>query len=168
MSEQEYRNLISEIGDALVPYRYSESERTNEADLTALFVTPRRWRCRYACALAKAPIHVSSVDDCKAFAETIREALAKRYGQFPWFKEVGTYLILLCSTPLYQALLGHESEFKDNTGLHTNVMLGACFVDVETLESSSVATWGLFYSGQHYAAICGAIKEWCGQQREDT
>ncbi len=62
---------------------------------------------------------------------------------------------------------GKMAQFKDNTGLHMNVMLGTVLVDREKFVSSGESTWGLFCSGKHFGAISATVNEWCKRMQLD-
>jgi hypothetical protein len=166
-TQKTYSALVTNLRDCLTSRGYTEYADANIPGVgdVGLIMTPRRWTIRYVCAVTETPQPVATVAQCKDLFTGIRGALSRQYARLPWYKELGTYLILLCPTLLCQQLSGHVSAFHDRTGLHVNVMLGTVFVDRERYESSAEATWGLFYSGRHFLDIQRAVGQWCKTQR---
>ena len=166
-AESTYSVLVEQLREYLGDHRYTEHEETDVPDIGTMYLimTPRRWMVGcYICVVLDIPEQVSTVNQSKELFERIRSYLGKRYAHFPWWKELGTYVVLLCSHELYERLDGHMSQFCDQTGLHSNVMLGTVFVDREQLKSSAEATWGLLYSGKHFVDIRRVVREWCKQR----
>lgn len=161
-----YLFLIEQLQEYLGDHSYTEYEETDAPDIGTmhLIMTPRRWAVRYICVVLDIPEQVSTVNQSKELFERIRSYLGKRYAHFPYWKELGTFVVLLCSHQLYEKLDGHMSQFYDQTGWHSNVMLGTVFVDREQLKSSAEVTWGLHYSGKHFTDIRRVVREWCKQQ----
>ncbi len=93
-----------------------------------------------------------------------RKRLIKKYVKYPIFKNLGTYLIFLCSHKFYEEVSNEANQFKDRTGIHINVILGTAFVDEELFQHTTNSTWGLFYSGTHYKTILSNVDNWCKEQ----
>ncbi len=169
-STQQLDNLIDCIAVALSEYGYTERETGDLVGVpfVARIVTPRRWMVRYICAISHIPNDVSDVRACKRFLEDTRNCLTKHYARFPWWKELGTYSVLLCGGQLFEDLSEDLGTFKDKTGLHMNVLLGTCFIDIENFRSSADSTWGLFYSGRHFGSIREAVRQWCQRCSAET
>jgi hypothetical protein len=135
---------------------------SNWGDLPAKIVsTPRRWSVRYLCVLVEAPGQVVDLESARSLHRQMRVSISQRFAKFPYWKEIGTYSIVLCGHKLFETVRDHVRDFRDRTGFHTNVMLGTCFIDSETKENTANATWGLFYSGKHYGALRSAVAQWC-------
>lgn len=166
----EYADLLKAIHESLKPYRYTEREELQLRDVGSvqLVITKRRWTVRYVCAVLEAPQSLSTVDECRDLIQRLREGLAVQFARFPYFKELGTYVVLLCSQSVYQDLSQHLSAFYDRTGLHMNVILGLVLVDRDGFRISADATWGLFYSGKHFDAIERTAQQWCQTKRKAT
>ena len=169
-TEDQIEDLVDTLGAALSEYRYTERE-TGELDnipFIARLMTPRRRTTRYICAISRVPRNVRDLPACRRFFEDTRTCLRKQYACFPWWKELGTYSVILCGAQQFQDLSGDFGAFKDRTGLHMNVMLGTCFIDIENFKSSADSTWGLYYSGKHFGAVREAVRQWCQQCDAET
>jgi len=147
-------------------YRYTEHNEglINDVQFTAILKTQKKWSVQYICAVVEVPQNISHVPGIEQFFAQVRKSLGAKYASFPWWKSLGTYVVLSCDHELYEKLCNAGEMFKDRTGLHMNVMLGICLVDRETLDNSTDSTWGLLYSGGHYRAICDAVSQWCEDQ----
>ncbi len=166
----QYQDLIDSIRDNLTQYRYTEPCETvsiEGVDGVAL-ATPRRMMVRYLCGVFALPADgYDTPDQAKNLFDALRRGLTKKYAQFPYWKELGTYLVWICSSELFDGMQGRMAEFKDKTGLHMNVMLGTVLVDREQVISSAESTWGLFSSGKHFAGISATVNEWCKRMRSE-
>ncbi len=111
--------------------------------------------------IARVPQGVVDLDAAVAFHNGIRSALSDRFAKFPWWKEIGTFAVLVSEPSLFATVRGHGGRFRDKTGLHMNVMLGTIFIDDATKENTGRETWGLYHSGKHFTAVGTAVAEWC-------
>jgi hypothetical protein len=161
-------DLVTALCNTLVKHGYAADTpaRSAPAELAALLVTPRRLMTRLACAVVEAPEENAGLRDLRDLYKRVRHGLGEQYGQWPWFKEIGTFVVLLCGHPVYQTVRGYEGAFRDNTGLHVNIILGSCFVDIDEYAAHSERSWGLWSSRKHFDDMCAAITRWCTQQRE--
>ena len=159
-------SLIDLLHRRLLDYGYAEIERQDlGSSLLAVIKTRRRWMVRYVCAIAEVPKSVENVTGVIRYFHQLRKTLTGKYAQFPWWKELGTYSVLMCDASIFADLRGQEARLKDATGLHMNVMLGTVVVNRESLEALSTSTWGLFHSGRHFGAICASVAEWTERTR---
>ncbi len=165
-----YSDLIADLRKQLAEYKYSEFQEIQMPGTGTIhaIMTPRRGMVRYVCALHEIPPDVTNVAKLAEVFDRIRNQLFVQYALFPWWKELGTFLVLLCSHEQYEQLAVHTDEFKDHSGLHGNIMLGTILIDLERLQSSADATWGLFYSGKHFAAIVRTVRDWCKTKSADA
>ncbi len=162
--------LVEILQDRLKEYGYTKLEagETGEIPFVAVLSTTRRRMVRYLCVVAAIPSSVADCEGLTRFSEQIRRALAARYARFPYWKELGTYTVLLCGKAQYEEFRHAITGLKDRTGFHVNAMLGTCLVDVDDGRSTGEPTWGLYYSGKHYGAIRAAISEWCERPGEEA
>jgi len=168
MAEPEQTNdLIDSLSGALAPYGYTRVETGENQGIpfVAKFMTPRRWTVRYVCALVRLPEEATELAAWISFHEDLRKSLAKQYARFPWWKELGTYTVLLCNSDQFDRLEPELLNFKDRTGFHMNVMLGTRAVDTNAFRTSADSTWGLFYSGDHFGALGETVRQWCELRR---
>jgi hypothetical protein len=166
-----YQDLVGSIRDNLAQYRYTEPLETLSVDGAdgIVLATPRRriLMVRYLCGVLAVPDGYDTPEQARNLFETIRSQLTRKYARFPYWKELGTYLVLLSSNKLFLALQDRTGKFKDKTGFHMNVMLGTIFINRENYVNSAEATWGLFYSGRHFGAIAATVNEWCKRMRSE-
>jgi len=164
----EHGNLVESLRCNLAEYGYNEPTESLPIDDAAsqVLARPREWMVRYVCVVVSTPSGCLSREQAEALFRRTRTSLTRRYTRFPYWKELGTYLVVLCSSPLFDELQANVSAFKDRTGLHMNVMLGTVLVDVELYRCVAASTWGLFYSGRHYGAISATVNEWCRRMRD--
>ena len=162
-------SLADSIADALKQYGYSEREADSLGcdELLYRIMTPRKRMVRYLCVVTEVPAETHFLAGCKTYFEHIRTLLFNQYAKFPWWKELGTYSVLLCRSELYDQLKGGV-QFKDRTGFHGNVMLGTCFVDIQNYRNSAESTWGLYHSGKHFGAIGEAVRQWCANKKAEA
>ena len=132
-----------------------------------VLATPRRMMVRYLCGIFALPDGCHTPEQARSFFTTIREGLTELYARFPYWKELGTYLVWICDSELFDRMHGNVAQFTDKTGLHMNVMLGTVLVDRQNLVSSAESTWGLFYSGKHFGAISATVNDWCQRLRSE-
>ncbi len=161
-----YSDLIDNLRKRLIDHKYTtfqEISITNGGKLHAI-MTPRRWMVRYVCVVHEIPASVTNAAMLTDLFNQIRRQLFVQYARFPYWKELGTFLVLLCSHEQYEQLAIHAGKLKDRSGLHGNVMLGTILIDGENFQSSADTTWGLYYSGQHFVAITQTVQEWCKEQ----
>jgi hypothetical protein len=163
------QDLINSIRDNLGQYRYTEPLETLSIKGVdgVLLATPRRMMVRYLCGVFALPDSCNTPEQAKKLFDAVRIDLTKHYARFPYWKELGTYLVWICGSELFDGMQGKMTQFKDKTGLHMNVMLGTVLVDREKFMSSAESTWGLFYSGKHFGAISATANEWCKRQRSE-
>jgi hypothetical protein len=163
----DYSDLIEAIHESLRRYRYTEREELQLRDVGSvhLVMTKRRRMVRYLCAVVDTAQRVSTKNECKRLLQRLREGLSVQFARFPYFKELGTFVVLLCSPAAYESLSQRPSAFYDLTGCHINVMLGAILVDRCNFKVSAGATWSLYYSGKHFRAIERTVEQWCQAKR---
>ncbi len=168
--DMKHQDLIRSLQDNLAEYRYTEPPDSFAVDGVngIVLATPRRWMTRYLCCVAPLPDGHETVRQAVDVFETLRRELTKKYAQFPYFKELGTYLVLMCGSKLFNEMNGKVAQFKDNTGLHMNVMLGTILVDQEAFTYSAESTWGLYYSGKHFGAMNSTVYMWCKKMRSES
>jgi hypothetical protein len=165
-----YDDLVQCIRDRLADYQYTEPPAVLRVGGVegAVLATPRIRTVRYLCAVLDLPKGCETPREAEDFFGVIRRSLSAQYARFPYWKELGTYLVLICGSRLFDAVGGAKTRFKDGTGLHMNVMLGTVFLDPKRLMSWPDPAWGLFHSRRHFEVICGAVNEWCRRKREQT
>ena len=164
-----YQDLNDSLRDNLAQYRYTEPCETLSIEGVdgVVLATPRRIMVRYLCGVFALSDGCVTPEQAKKLFDAMRRGLTKKYAQFPYWKELGTYLVWMCRSELFDGMQGRVAEFKDKTGLHMNVMLGTVLVDREQFISSAESTWALFSSGKHFAAISATVNEWCKRMRSE-
>ena len=164
-----HQDLVDSIRDNLVHYRYTEpcESLSIEGVDGVIIATPRRLMVRYLCGVFALPDDCDTPQQAEQLIETIREGLTERYSRFPYWKELGTYSVWICGSKLFDRMQGKMAQFNDNTGLHSNVLLGTVLVDGQKFTNAAECTWGLFYSGKHFAAIRATVNEWCKKKRSE-
>ncbi len=127
---------------------------------SAVLATPRRGTVRYLCAVFSLPDSCSTAPEARAALNRMRRALSREYARFPYWKELGTFSVLLASPALYDSVPEDLTGFIDRTGAHANTMLGAVLVDPLNRRCVSRVTWGLFVSGTHFQVIEQTVDQW--------
>lgn len=166
-----HADLVERLAQALREYAYVEVKPGPLGGIAfvARIQTPRLGSrllggVRYVCAVVEAPADLRDVEGARDFVESIRHVLAEGPPRAA-FKSMGTYVVLLCPRPVFEALDGHEAAFLDRTGLHRNTLLGVVLADLDRFDSAGACTWGLLYSGRHYGAIRATVLYWCDQHK---
>lgn len=157
--------LWETITISLEQYNYSEIEELQiDNKKTEIISTPRKYGTRYVCTLIEVPQNTTDIKSTKKLISTIRHELSNKYAKFPYFKEVGAFILLSCSDKLYKQINSNIKALIDKTGLHTTIILGVCVLNKETRKFESQSTWGLFHSGKHFETITNTIKKWTTQK----
>lgn len=158
-----YEDLVEALETALYDFGYRKRDDTiaDRIPCISCFLTPRIMLTRYGCAVVELPEHVRDIDSATDFFRYLRKALTRTYAKFPWWKEIGVFLVLLCRAEVYTNAVPHLHRFIDKTGDHATIILGTIFVDQENFQSEGRSTWGLFYSKGHYKSINTAVTQWC-------
>lgn len=125
-----------------------------------IYKTIRKFGVRTLCVVIDLPGDVSDAKDLSLFFHKIRSSLTKKYAKFPYWKELGTFSIILCNNSDYEKLKNEIDKLKDISGLHMNVMLGTFLVNIDKLEYTETKTWGLMFSGDNYIIIKQALTNW--------
>ena len=167
---KDFTELLNLIEISLLEHKYDDFDTGSIENLNLLrvFKTKRKLGVRMLCVVAELPDNISSVSDFSNYYHLLRNSLTKKYAKFPYWKELGTYSILLCENEKYDILKTEIKDFKDKTGLHMNVMLGTILINKDKLEFSDCATWGLFMTGKHFTTIKDTITEWIKNKKIDT
>lgn len=160
-------SLNKSLMEGLQQYKYTEYYQGNfyNVDYLSIVATPRRFTSRYICSVTSLPQDVRNLDQASVFFEQIRKSLKNEYAKFPYFKEIGTYSIVLCTDDMYKTVSEHLEMFVDNNGMHMNVMLGTIFINTNTYDCMSKSTWGLYYSGKHFQTMIDIVLSWCEDQK---
>lgn len=162
---EKMKALWEAIITSLEQYSYSETdELLINAQKANIISTPRKYGTRYVCTLFEVPENVTDITSTKKLISNIRHELSKKYAKFPYYKEVGTFIILSCSDKLHKKINSNIKSLIDKTGLHTTIILGVCAINNETKELQAQSTWGLFHSGKHFETITNTIKKWTAQE----
>lgn len=154
-----YRQIVEALKNRLLEFNYSESDCTliNDILFQSIIKTPRKHGVRYLCSVLNVPKEISDIADLQDYFELIRKNLSYKYAWSPFWKELGTYMILFCEPELFAKLNGKETLFVDKTGFHSNIILGIFFINNVSFENLACSTWGLLYSGKHFKAIKDTI-----------
>lgn len=132
----------------------------NEMTIHKIYKTERNLGVRTLCVVLDLPNNILDDKDLSIFFRKIRNLLTKKYAKFPYWKELGTFSVILCDNSNYERLKNKIDKMKDISGLHMNVMLGTFLVNIDKLEYSQTKTWGLVFSGVKHKLINQALKEW--------
>jgi len=158
--------LVELLGNGLQQHGYSIEEADRDTLFEAIFKTKKFLATRYLCSVITVPDDIDEVEHFEQLYLKVRKKLIKQYVKFPTFKDLGTYLVFICSHKFYEKIKNEAHEFKDKTGIHVNVILGTAFVDIEKCRYTSNCTWGLFYSGGHFKTIVNDVDTWSKRQLE--
>ncbi|AVP96823.1 hypothetical protein C7S18_06230 [Ahniella affigens] len=163
-----HQDLVPSLQQALAPFGYVEplAAISVEGIEGILLATQRKATVRYLCGVFELP-DTFEVSQARKFIDATRREISKRYAKFPYWKELGTYLVWICDKKQLQHLEKAASEFKDRTGFHVNVMLGAVLAGANGQSVRSERTWGLFESGAHFGAIEKTVRAW-SEKRESA
>lgn len=156
--------LVAMISNELTEYGYCRACTRGQHALATL-VTKRFMMTRLACQILQMDDTVLGVQGLTAAISDARYALQYAYQEFPWFKELGTFLVVFCPSRLFDAASRYEGMFVDATGIHVNVILGISLVDPGKLQVNHRKTWGLIMARRHFDAIVRSIEDWrrlCG------
>jgi len=166
--ETEYDELFKALKESLLAHKFIETEQDllNDISFLEIYKTRRIFGCQYLCVVTEVPESIIQINEIQVYFNQVRKALTKKYAKFPYWKELGTYLVILCENDLYKKLQKGNVRFKDLTGFHMNVMLGTCIINKNTFENSSESTWGLFYSGRYYETISNVVSNWCRETKQ--
>ena len=161
-------DLAGAIAQRLQPHGFGTMppQAAGEEGLAALLHRPRGSAGpRLFCAV----VHLNgqrAAKDAVDAAQRIRRALAKqRKGFFPWPGQMGTFLVLVGGTDVYEDLRASMGSMLDTSSRHVNVLLGAVLVDRGSFQSVSDNILGLLRTDGEFALIQGAVEDWCRAHR---
>jgi len=129
-------------------------------NLKRVYKTKRKLGVRTLCAVYELPENITTYNDLNNFFRQIRNTLTKKYAKFPYFKELGTFSIILCDNSKYENFNKEIKKLKDSTGLHMNTMLGTFLVNVDELVFTETKVWGLISTGKQYELIKQTLLSW--------
>jgi hypothetical protein len=155
--------LIQSLETNLLEYGYTEAPVALDIDgvHAKVLATPRRQLVRYTCCVLDLPHKYVNPTQAQELFRNVRRRLTKEYARFPFYKEVCTYMVWICSEDLYKCARDRELRLYDRTGLHMTVMLGTVVVNRKTSDKVAQSTWGLYFSGKHFGAITATVNDWC-------
>ncbi len=160
-------NLLKKDYSLLRFVDFDEKLEENES-IERVYKTKRRIGVRTLCAVCDLPENISTVKELNNFFQQIRNSLSKKYVKFPYFKELGTFSVILCNNSNYEHLNKEINKLRDYTGWHMNTMLGAFLVNVDAFEFAETKTWGLITTGSQYELIKQALLSWCSENKKQT
>ncbi len=136
-------------------------ERINEIEnLKRVYKTKRKLGVRTLCAVYDLSDDMTIYSDLNNVFRQIRNSLTKKYAKFPYWKELGTFSIILCDKLKYEILNKEIRKLKDSSGFHMNTMLGTFLVDVDEFVFTETKTWGLISTGKQYELIKQTLLNW--------
>ncbi|MCP4651863.1 MAG: hypothetical protein GY858_00540 [Candidatus Omnitrophica bacterium] len=156
-----YSGLIDLLKERLRPHKYTEYDMVpfSDSQEIAVIKTLRKGTISHVCAVVE--LSTDDFSQTKRVVEQIRDKLTCTYARFPWWKDLGSFLVLICPNDLFHKIKNKTREFADSHGLHMNVILGACLINKDTFDNTAKSTWGLVFSGKYYEVIRKAVVEWC-------
>jgi len=157
-------NLLTGNNSILKFIDFDESIETG-INVQRIYKTKRKNGVRTLCVVIDLPSGISDANDLSLFFNKIRSSLTKKYAKFPFWKELGTFSIILCNNSDYEKLKNEIDKLKDKWGLHMNVMLGTFLVNIDKLEYTETKTWGLIFSGDNYRIIKQALTNWVDKNK---
>jgi hypothetical protein len=160
------QSLIYSIEENLEPYNYIDHQQIYiDKEISAVIIaTPRLWATRYICIITDIPKNTENISDANIFFSKLRKKLISKYAKFPFFKELGSFNVVLCEEHIFRMLSKSLSSFVHKTGLHINVMLGIILINKNSFEFVFDSTWGLYYSRKHFKSILKGVKSYCDNQ----
>lgn len=164
---KKFTELSTMLEKSLLKHDYVDSDDNifDNLPFQKIIKTERKFGVRYLCAVIEIPDNILTDSDFGDFFGLIRNTLTKKYARFPYLKELGTYLVILCDNSVYGNLRDKNKLFIDRTGLHMNTKLGTCIINKDTLDYNNSVTWGLFHSGKHFDSILKTISEWSKKEQ---
>ncbi len=167
-TEEKYTDLLNLLEISLIEHKYVDFDngKVGELSFLRIFKTERKLGVRNLCVVSILPDNVSSISDFSKYFNLVRNTMTKKYAKFPYFKELGTFLIVICPTNIYNELKKEIDSFKDKSGFHMNLILGTVLIDKDNLEYSECLTWGLFISGKHFYTITNTISDWIENKKD--
>ena len=66
---------------------------------------------------------------------------------------------------LFKALKDNDGKIMSETSFSLSAMLGTCFINKEVVDSFSVSTWGIYFSGDHFKAVDKIVKQWSEEKK---
>lgn len=162
-----HKDLIKSLQDNLFMYNYTELpvETCINGEKGILIMTPRCKTIRYILGVFDLCINYKNTNQINHLLESIRKALSKKYAKFPYYKELQTFLVFVCSSVFFESLIENYTQLNDSHGFHSNVILGTILIDRDNFFWTANPTWGLNIAGKHFSAICVTVHEWCKKNR---
>lgn len=152
-------NLISGNDSS---HNFVDFDEYNETEIRIqrIYKTKRIMGARTLCVVLDLPDNMINSNDLHLYFKKLRNSMINIYAKFPYWKELGTFSIILCNNTQYERFKNEINHFRDNTGFHMNVMVGTFLVNRDKPAYSGTKTWGLIFSGHKYGQIEQALTHW--------
>jgi len=161
------QELILEVNKLLNPFSYLPDDKIQISDVWHITYTKDKHplKVRNLCALVSLPQYVESDNEAKGVFTYIRSDILKEYGDAIIWKELEIIFIVLCGSNAFKSFKENDGKAVDESGFTMSSMLGAFFINRDSLECFAHSKWGVYFSAEHFKAINSGLTHWCDQKR---
>ena len=123
------------------------------------------FKVKNLCSVIDLPDNMVDIGMAKNFMKFLKKSLLDQYGDAFLWKELEMCFVVLCSDRLYKVLQPNEGKIMSEASFSLNAMLGTCFINKEVIDSFSVSTWGIYFSGEHFKAVDKIVTQWINEKK---
>ena len=123
------------------------------------------FKVKNLCSVIDLPDNMLDISTAKNFMKFLKKSLLDQYGDAFLWKELEMCFVVLCTDTLYKVLKDNDGKIMNEASFSLNAMLGACFINKEVMDSFSMSTWGIYFSGDHFKAVDKIVKQWSEEKK---
>jgi len=163
----EFSDLIVTLNARLKEFNYAEDPKITIPNIHYISYIKDRsiFKVKNLCAVIDLPGNMVDLNTAGNFVKFLKKSLLDQYGDAFLWKELEMCFVVFCNSRLYKLLEESNGKIMNETSFSLSAMLGTFFINKETLESFSISTWGIYFSGDHFKAIDQIVKQWRDQKK---
>lgn len=163
----EHSELIQCLDEKLSEFNYSRDAVISIPSIhyIASIKSKNIFQFKNLCAFIEMPAKIVDKATAKSFVEFLKKCLLKQYGAAVLWKELEMFFVVSCDTELYEILKQDEGAITNHPSFSLITLLGVWFIDRNTFDNFAKSTWGLHFSGNHFAAINDIVTQCCESQK---
>ncbi|MCK5015078.1 MAG: hypothetical protein KAS66_14810 [Candidatus Omnitrophica bacterium] len=158
----DYTGLIRSLDVNLSEFNYINEPMISIPNiLYVAYIKDRSiFKVKNLCSVIDLPDNMIDINTAKNFMKFLKKSLLAQYGDAFLWKELEMCFVVLCNDKLYKLLKASGGKIMNEASFSLSAMLGTCFINKETIDNFSASTWGIYFSGDHFAAVDKIVKQW--------
>ena len=164
----DYKDLITTLDEKLNGFNYISDPMITIPNVKYIAYIKDRsiFKVKNLCSVIDLPDNMVNLSVARNFIIFLKKSLLDQYGDAFLWKELEMCFVVLCNDRLFKALKDNDGKIMSETSFSLSAMLGTCFINKEVIDSFSVSTWGVYFSGEHFTAVNKIVKQWSNEQKE--